>query len=400
MKPHVKKFIIIVIVIMIVIVMGSRALLYMRNIDGSEVEVSGVQNNETPIIPEVRVTSVEKGEITRQTWLTGEILADRTVDIAPKIGGRLKSMRDAENNILQEGDYVEKGDIIAVLDHEELKANVESARSSYKSAQASYRMVQVMYADAQREKERWKRLREEGIGTEQEFDKIKTSYDRAEAELEVAEKEVERTQAHLHQAEVNLQEAWLTAPFSGIISRKYVDEGSFISPGTPLLKLIDIDEVEITGGIAGRFYSYLTPGKSRAFLTVDAYPDDLYTGKVTRVRPEFDQRTRTAVVTVRVPNEEHTLKPGMYARMQVVLEENPHALIIPDSALVDVNEDTFVYVVKDDVVHAQKITLGLREGARYEVVEGLKEGDIVVISGHYILEDEMQVIPYKETNEE
>ncbi len=379
-----------VILILIIGILAALAAVTVYRLRPAEVDVTR-SDTETLAAPEVRVAKVDRGNIAQYTWMTGEILPDKKVEVTPKISGHLQALQDHDGNRLEEGTVVEHGDVVAILDHDELKAAVASAEASHESALASREMTRILHLDAEREKQRWTRLREQGVGTEQALDQAVTTYERTEAELKAADRNVDHTKALLEQAEVNLQQAWINAPFTGIVSRKYTEKGAFVGPNTPLFRLIDIDRVKVTGGLAGKYYSLIQPGETPAMSVVDAYPEEEFAGQVTRIRPELEPATRTAVVTVEIPNPELKLKPGMYARMEITVRQENNALLIPDAAVIETVQGVKVYVVENDTVQERSVQLGLREGPVYQVREGLAEDELVVISGHQQIEPGMKV---------
>lgn len=346
----------------------------------------------------VVVRKVRSGAVSHSVRVTGEVRAAQAVQIVPKISGRLERLRLSDGTPLDEGVAVENGQEIAVIEHAQLSAALRLAEAALEVSKAARDTAKVNAADALRERERWVRLRKEGSGTEQQLDQAITAYERAEAQLRFAEAQVTQAEAALAQAKVHLYDATVRAPFSGLISRKYVDEGAFVGSATPLVNLIDIARVEITGGVAGRHYSKLLVGRTKAVVEVDAFPDTTFEGTLTRVRPELDRATRTVAVTICVPNPEQKLKPGMYARIELVLDRREDVPIVPDDAIVFSGSGTKVYVVEDRTVHVRQIRVGLKEGELNEVAEGLRVGELVVVRGQQLLGDGMPVIPVEEAS--
>lgn len=371
-------------------------LLYRADLSPApEVDAAGA---EPAAPPQVKVTTVVRGDLARRTWVTGEIRAGRAVDLAAKIPGRVQAMRTTAGELIEEGARIEQGDRVAVMEHRDLDAAVRSAEANLGSAVASHALARVVYHDARREKDRWTALREQGVGTEQQLDQATTAYERLRAELRIAESRVKQAEAELHRAQVNLDEAWITAPFSGIVSRRFVDEGAFVNAGTPLLRLLDLDRVEITGGLSGRHFARIRAGESGVSAVVDAYPEREFTGVVTRLRPELETATRAVAVTVVLDNPGHLLKPGMYARLEITLEQAVGVPVIPDAALFEgPGGQTLVYVVGDGATVAERaVELGLRDGPLVEVVSGLRDGESVLIGGQRQLASGMTVAPQRQ----
>ncbi len=359
-----------------------------------------IQNKNPPIQPSeavlseavrVSVETVRCGDIRNVISVTGEVRPLISVDVVPKIPGRLDRLRSPDRILIEEGVNVEKGSVVAVIEHAQLDAAVRSAQATLEVARAAHEAAKVNLNDCTREKERWINLRKQGAGTQQQLDQVMTAFERAGVQVKQTQAQIAQAEAALEQAEVRLEEAFIKAPISGLVSRKYVDEGAFVGPATPLFKIIDINEVEITGGVADRYYPKLRTRQTAAQVEVDAYPGEVFTGVLTRIRPELDQITRTVVVTIRVPNQTRKLKPGMYARISLVIDQRKDVALVSDDALMNVEGETMVYLVNSESLHSRHVKIGLEEGAVNEVVEGLKPGDRVVIKAHQLLREGMKV---------
>ena len=339
----------------------------------------------------VAVERARLGDIKNVVWVTGEVQPLVSVEIVPKIAGRLERMRRPDNTLIEEGVTVEKDEVVAVIEHTQLEAAQRSAEAALKAAQAVYETAKVNLADAQREKDRWTKLRQQGSGTEQQLDMVETAYARAQTQAKQAEAQIAQAEAVLEQARVSLEDATIESPISGVVSRKYVDEGAFVGPSSPLFRVIDISDVEITGGAADKHYPKLEAGKTAADVEVDAYPGETFSGFVTRLRPELDKVTRTVAVTIKVANKELKLKPGMYARIRLILDERKNVVLVSDDALINAERRQEVFVVNDGIIHKRAVKIGLEESVNNEVIDGLKPGDIVVVRGQELLREGMKV---------
>jgi len=373
---------------------GWRGMRIVQERKAARQEVPPSDAESAPI--EVAVKPVQRGSVSARVWVTGETRALQSVEIAPKVSGRLERLRLPDGTLVEEGVEVKEGQAVAIIEHNQFAAAVRSAEAALEVARAARETAKVNLADAQREKERWIELRKGGSGTQQQLDQAVTAYERAQAQLKQAEAQVAQSKAALAQAKVNLDDATIEAPFSGLVVRKRVDEGAYVGPGAPLFTLADISQVEITGGVAGRHYQKLHTGKTKAIVEVDAYPDETFEGAVTRLRPELDRVTRTVAVTIRVPNPEMKLKPGMYARIQLVLDERENVVIVPDEAIIASGGKTRVYVVNDATVHVREVKIGIEEGTKNEVLEGVRPGERVVVRGQQLLSEGMDVKPVEE----
>ena len=163
---------------------------------------AGIESDEQAS-PEVAVSVIRNGSLSSGVWVTGEIRALEKVEIISKISGRLESLRLPDGTVIEEGVEVEKDEVIAVIEHEQLSAAVRAAKAVLNVAKAAYAVAEVNTSDAQREKNRWIELRKGGSGTQQQLDKAVTAYERAKAQLKQAEAQIEQSEAALVQAEVN-----------------------------------------------------------------------------------------------------------------------------------------------------------------------------------------------------
>lgn len=347
------------------------------------------QTDTAPV--KVAVGRIRRGDVKNVVWITGEVRPLRSVEIVPKVAGRLERLRRSDGSLIEEGVAVEKGEVVAVIEHEQLKAASRASEAALKVAEAAYETAKVNLADAGREKERWATLRKQGSGTEQQLDQAATAFERAEAQLKQAEAQIAQGRATLEQTKVSIDDATIESPISGVVSLKYVHEGAFVGPSSPLFRVVDISEVEITGGVADRHYPKLEAGRTAAQVEVDAYPGETFSGTVTRLRPELDKVTRTVAVTIKVPNESLKLKPGMYARIELILDERKNVVLVSDDALMSLQGQQQVFVVNDGTIHVRPVKIGLEESVNNEVIEGLQPGDIVVIRGQQLLREGMKV---------
>ena len=198
--------------------------------------------------------------------------------------------------------------------------------------------------------------------------------------------------AYLDRDEVGFkfEKAPVESPLSGIIGRVYVDIGSNITPQTPVALVVDMDRIKIDLDIPEKYLPKISLGQE-ARITVDAYPGEEFTGKVARISPVLDLETRAAPIEIIIDNQDHRLKSGMFARAKLVIQEYKNVPVILKEAIMGKAPDLYVYVVENNKAILRKITLGLRQGAYFEVSAGLKGGDLVVIMGQPRLRDKAEV---------
>jgi len=406
----------------------------------ARLELASSQQKDTQAL-RVTVHRVGTGTLTNSVSITGEIEALSSVDVVPKIPGRLERLRSPEGQLLEEGVVVRKGQVIAVIEHgaleaalhsakaallgakvqakpEVIAATVQEARAGAAAAKAQLAELAANLRNLEREKDRMIRLCEQGSCTEQLRDKAVTAYEagvesnraleaqlkRAEANValaeaqtrELAEAGVVQADAALKQAEVALSDATIEAPIDGVIGKKFTEEGDMVGPGKALVKIVQIDTVKVIGSITERYLSVLAPGKTPVEVSVDAYPLEEFGGVVYIVGVEVDRPTRTVRVEVRVANPEHRLRSGMFARMNVIVGKRENVTVIPESAVLRQGDEVYAYVVNGTHARRSALKLGLSAGGLNEVVAGLKSGDQVIVRGQRLVQDGAEVVAVEE----
>lgn len=186
------------------------------------------------------------------------------------------------------------------------------------------------------------------------------------------------------------EKAPVESPLAGVVGRVYVDRGTSVTPQTPIALVVNMDNAKIRLDIPERYLPRVQIGQS-VEVRVDAYAET-FTGRVTRVSPVVDAATRTAPIEVFVPNAEHRLKPGMFARARLVMDRRENAQVVLREAVLGRAPKQYVYVVNGGVARERAVTLGLYQAGEYEVLEGLGEGDDVVIMGQQRLRDGSTVL--------
>ncbi|MDR5709261.1 MAG: efflux RND transporter periplasmic adaptor subunit [Armatimonadota bacterium] len=237
-------------------------------------------------------------------------------------------------------------------------------------------------------------------------------------EVEVARSQMRQAEAALHQAEAQMQQARLTlrhaqsvlaqartslrqaesllaerivrAPVSGVVASVAVDPGDSITPATRLVQLVRISPVEVALSVPERDLGRIRPGME-ATVRADAFPGRVFSGRVSRMGPVLSSETRTATVRVEVPNSDFALRPGMTARVELVLSRRERVVTVPLHAVVEGNGARVVFVVEGGVARARTVELGISDGEQVEVVRGVRVREPVVVAGQEVLRDGMPV---------
>jgi len=181
------------------------------------------------------------------------------------------------------------------------------------------------------------------------------------------------------------------SPMAGVVGRMDLDLGTQVTPQTAAALVVDMDKVKISVDIPEQYLPKISLGQA-ARITVDAYPQEIFSGQISQISPVLDTQTRAAPVQITIDNQDHRLKSGMFARTSLVLQERKSVPVVIKDAVLGQDPEIYVYLVSGDSAVLRKVKLGLEQNALCEVVEGLSPGDLVVTVGQQRLHDGAKVI--------
>ncbi|WP_300930018.1 efflux RND transporter periplasmic adaptor subunit [Rheinheimera sp. 1928-s] len=289
---------------------------------------------------------VSPSVLVRQVTSLGTALANESVQIVTNTSDYLTALH------INEGQRVEKGQLIAQLNDVEERARVAELSASL--------------LDQKRQLDRVKNL-------------AKTQAT-AQSLLDEQQTRVNTTQAQLDAVKARLNEMTIRAPFSGVLGLRQVSEGAYLTSGTVLTTLDDLNLIRLEFSVAEYYLAQLKPGMAVNSSSV-AYPGKVFTGQIKAIDTRLDPVTRSVKVHALVPNEQLELRPGMLLNVGVTLDEL-QALQISEKAIVPLQNKHYVFVVnKDNSVTQTEVQLGQRMPGLVEIVSGLSSGDEVVIEG-------------------
>ena len=322
----------------------------------------------------VQVAKVQRGDLRTTISLTGSIQPWKEVNVVPDVPGKVTRI------YVKEGDRVEQGQILAELD-------TRTARLQLEQAEAGWAVAQANFHSASKDWVRMQDLHEQGTVSPRQYEKIQLAYEAAKAKLQQAK-------AGLNLAKHYLDVSVMKAPFSGIITGKNMNEGEYINPamggmgpkGASVVTLMDLSKVKIVVHVSERNVGEIHIGQE-ARITVDAYPERVFTGTVSNVNPTADPMNRMFGVEVTAPNEESTLRAGMFARVEIVTAERKNVLQVPVDGILSEGDQRVAFVVEHGKALRRPIQLGLQKGAMVEVVSGLREGEKIVTIGKEMVKD-------------
>jgi HlyD family secretion protein len=333
----------------------------------------------------VELAKVSRASMQAYVEVVGSLVGAQTVDIVPRAQGRLQSID------VRIGDSVSRGQVLAKVEDQELLEQLRQADASFEVARATIRQREADLSFAKTNLDRNKSLFERHLLPRQSLDDAEARHQASQAQLDLAQAQLQQASSRREELRINLANTTVKSPVNGFVAKRFVDPGAFVTQNIQLLSVVDISIVRLVVNLVERDLRKVNVGAGAA-MSVDAYPGENFAGRVARVAPVLDPATRTAEMEIEVPNPTGRLKPGMYARVRLISTTKANALVVPKSAMVDVQVRRGVYMVQKGQAVFRAVTLGLEEPDRIEVTDGLAEGDEVVTTGASALRDGAQVL--------
>jgi len=300
----------------------------------------------------VKAAQVRKDTVTDTVSAVGTLLANEAVMIRPEVDGRIETIH------FQEGQLVRKGDKLVSIDASEVEAQLASA---------------VAAANLNRSRlKRSEELHEKKFISAQAMDDARET--------------VNQSNARESEIKAKLAKNVIRAPFEGVTGLRQVSPGAYAKAGQDIARLEGIGILKIDFRVPELYLSKIRVGQALV-VTVDAYPAETFNGTIYAIEPSVDEATRTVLIRARLPNPGVRLKPGMFARVNLTLEQRNNALLVPEQALVPRGDDRFVYRIIDGKAVLTKVQMGLRRPGEVEIVAGLEEGQSIVADGQLKLRD-------------
>ena len=312
-------------------------------------------DDEVPPIP-VETSTPTRGDVLAVYSGTAPIEAFAEADVIAKVEGEVREV------LVEEGDEVEKGQVLARLDGDRLRLELNESRARLKKMQRDF--------------ERNKDLRGKGLLSEGDYEKLQ--YD------------LESLQASYNLASLELDYTHVRAPISGVISERYIKLGNTIRVDAPLYRVTSLDPLVAYLHIPEREYRQIAAGQPVA-IDIDAVADQEFLATVTRISPIVDPETGTFKITIEIRDESRRIKPGMFGRMSIVYDRHEDVLQIPRSAIVEEMGTESVFVVEDDKAVRRLVRTGYGENGMIEIAEGLDDTDNVITVGQVGLKPDATV---------
>jgi membrane fusion protein (multidrug efflux system) len=310
---------------------------------------------EVPPVPVETGTPV-RGDVLAVYSGTAPIEAFAEADVIAKVEGEIREV------LVEEGDEVEKGQILARLDGDRLRLELNESGARLRKMQRDF--------------ERNKDLREKGLLSEGDYEKLQYDLESLQASYNLASLELDYTQ--------------IRAPISGVISERYIKLGNTIRVNDPLYRVTSFDPLVAYLHVPEREYQQISADQPVA-IDIDALADMEILAGVTRVSPIVDPETGTFKITIEIRDESRRIKPGMFGRMSIVYDRHENVLQVPRSAVMEEMGIESVYVVEDDKAVRRIVKTGYGENGMIEITDGLDDSDNVIIVGQVGLKPDATV---------
>jgi membrane fusion protein, multidrug efflux system len=315
-------------------------------------------------------------EIHKSETLTGDIVPIQQANIFSRVSGNI------EQNFVDIGDRVSTNQLLALIDTTIYSQNAKLAKANLMQAEANYQNSKLNY-------DRNKKLLDQKLVAQQDLDNAKAALDISLAQKEAA-------QATFNNAATQLSYCKITSPFTGTITKRFFDPGSYVSAtqntqSSVLFILMNVDHLKTTVNVPERTVPYLS-GIKDVTLTVDAVPNKKFNARINRISQSIDLATRTMPVEIAIDNPGRLLKPGMFATVQLITEKEINSKVIPTEVVLNDDKGDYVFTLNPDTTVSKKyIKIGIRMDDIAEVLSGLDENSKIVFVGQTLVKDKMKV---------
>ena len=290
-------------------------------------------------------------EFAENLSLSGSLEANEQIELRSEISGVVESIN------FREGSKVSKGQVLFKVNDSELKAQLSKVQTAERLAAENARRAKLL-------------LEKEAISREE--------YDVADANLQSARAESQLISAQLAKATVR-------APFAGTIGLRHISEGTYVTPSTPVAKLVNTDQLKLTFAIPEKYSGQVPLDAELSFTTAGS--SKTHTARVYAIEPGVDVTTRTLKMRAIAENESGELIPGTFANVFLPLATVDNAIMVPTEALIPVQNGKKIYIAENGVAKEVRVETGSRTEDAVRVTSGLKPGDTILTSGVMILKD-------------
>ena len=366
----------------VIIFFAVTALVVFRLSSGAKSDV-----RKTRVITVATATPLKQDLDIRLTY-TADIIPNQAVNLFSRVDGYIGKI------YVDKGDLVKANQLLVEIDHTDYQHAVNQAKANLAAAKARVAQQDASVRNATLTLHRMKALIKDQFVSQQDLDNAQVSYDAAMAALDSLRAQVQQMEVAQAQAETNLAYSYIRAPFAGYVAERNLDLGAYVSGATAgtsttsrgILTLHEIQTVRILIEVVEKDVPLIQVGQ-KADVRAEAYPERIFEGTVTRIVQALNRATRTMTVEVDLPNKDHVLKGGMFARVEVLVGSHRDAIQIPIDAVSRLEDAQYVYIVREGKAQRMPVEIGVREDNRVEITKGLDGSEQVIVSGKDLVHD-------------
>ncbi|MDD8012858.1 MAG: efflux RND transporter periplasmic adaptor subunit [Acidobacteriota bacterium] len=321
----------------------------------------------------VKAELPQKGTLAKYFNYKGTVSAWKTANIAPDASGRVGRI------LKKQGDRVGQGELLATLD-------MTSLELQQKQARAAMAVAQTAFQNAKLNAERMKKMLDNKAISAMQYENTQLALDAADTQLKSAK-------ANLDLVDYTARNAYMKAPFAGIIAARNMEEGDMINPmmgmGQSILTLMDLSKVKITVDVPAEEIEKIRIGQ-KCLVKISSRADEAFTGEVYSKNLAADPLSKTFKVEIKIDNPEMKIKAGVYADISIETIRKDGIFMLPLTALLA--GDKQVMINENGIARKRAVSLGLKNGTRFEVVSGVRPDELVIVEGSYDLKDGTVVV--------
>lgn len=373
-------------IILIMVLIATTILLYGCS--------NSLADEKSEIFKPVKVKVVETEDYSKLMEISGNVKPAQLIRSGFKVAGVIEQI------FIEEGDVVREGQVLMQLDPHDYQLGVNAARAQYEALQrqtnssinSAVNQAEANLTFVKTQYERMLKLYEEGAIPKKNLEELETQMVTAENKYQealdasfIAEAQLEQVRTGLEVAESKLKDTTLTSPIHGTVIQKLFEEGETVAAGYPTVVLGRLDKLEVEIGIPDTLVNTIAIGKKTDVFIYGL--NEEVQGIVTNIDTTADLETRTFGVKLEIDNKANRIRPGMIAKV-IMHTDNITAIMVPTNCVVNDPDGGKIFVYKEDgYAEERRVVLGGVFGDKIEVIEGLEEGEKIVIEGHYRLKD-------------
>jgi membrane fusion protein (multidrug efflux system) len=323
----------------------------------SKTEAKNKETKEADDSVPVEVTQISNGTISSFQLYNSTIEAENAVDVYTKVSGIIIDLK------VEEGNYINKGQLLAKIEEEDYKLEEAAAKASYEKTKRDFERSDTMFKDK--------------LLSENDYEQVRYNYEQAKITWE--------------RAKVRLGNTNIIAPISGILSSRTIKYGDYITPNMKVFSIVDMNTLITRVYIPEKDIVNIKMNQT-AIITSDALGDKEFEGRIKIINPVVDPNTGTVKVTIALKGYANILKPGMFVKSHIIIDTRKNTMLLTKKAIVYNGIQSIAFVVKDGVANQVVLEIGFQDSEKVEVLnKNIKSGDKIIVVGQYGLKDKSRV---------